>query len=90
MFVARSTYRHRRTTDAAALLPILGALLFVLPLLWLGNDGGAARTSHVMIYIFVVWAVLVILSAVIARNLRADPEAREDDDDADGEDVRRG
>ncbi|WP_324753626.1 hypothetical protein [Roseovarius sp. Pro17] len=90
MFVARSTYRHRRMIDAAALLPILGALLFVLPLLWLGAGGAAPRTSHVMIYIFAVWAVLVILSAAITRNLRAVPEARDDDDDADGEDVRQG
>lgn len=84
VFVAHATYRHRRMRDAAALLPILGALLFALPLLWLGQNGGAARTSHVMIYVFAVWAGLVILSAVITRILGSGeaPQSATDDEGA--------
>ena len=94
VFVARSTYRQRRMIDAAGMLPVLGALLFALPLLWPGGQeaGGAAQgimgddmsapdaalTSHVMIYVFVVWAGLVILSALITRGLRARQGAPED------------
>lgn len=95
LFVARSTYRQRRMIDAAGLLPILGALLFALPLLWLGDgtpegqggQGAGARTSHVMIYVFVVWGGLTILSAVITRGLHSvagagdgDPPKHEDPD----------
>lgn len=71
LFVAREAYRRRRMIDAAGLLPILGALLFVLPLLWVGAGGGAPRTSHVMLYLFAVWGGLVVLSALVTRSLGA-------------------
>ena len=92
VFVARATYRHRRMMDAAALLPIMGALLFALPLLWMGPGGGAARTSHVMIYVFAVWAGLVILSAVVTRKLNAGTAPRSSaggDDSQDGAEESR-
>lgn len=72
MFVGRRTYRRRRMADAAALLPVLGALLLLMPLLWTGGPEGA-RTSTVMIYLFVVWGGLAVLSAVVSRHLRPDP-----------------
>ncbi|MFX0546993.1 hypothetical protein ACEWPL_015755 [Roseovarius sp. S1116L3] len=90
VFVAHGTYRQRRMVDAAGLLPILGAVLFALPLLWLGQAGGAARTSHVMIYVFAVWAGLAILSALITRSLRAAPDTSEDDVPAADRDTRGG
>ncbi|WP_238987534.1 hypothetical protein [Roseovarius dicentrarchi] len=80
-FVARGTYRRRRLIDAAGLLPILGALLFLVPLLWVGaQEGAAPRTSHVLLYLFAVWALLVVLSALVSRGLGAsgDVAARED------------
>lgn len=80
VIVARAAYRHRRMIYAAALFPIAGAILLVLPLLWERPDGGAARTSHVLIYVFTVWTLLVILSAAITRGLgigaRTGAEAR--------------
>ncbi|MFD0858946.1 hypothetical protein [Roseovarius aquimarinus] len=78
VFVARGTYRQRRMIDAAGLLPVLGAILFALPLLWLGADGTAPRTSHVMIYLFVVWGALAFLSARITRGLRSDDDPEEE------------
>ncbi|MFX0542618.1 hypothetical protein ACEWPM_012905 [Roseovarius sp. S4756] len=90
VFVAHDTYRQRRMVDAAGLLPTLGAVLFALPLLWLGQAGDAARTSYVMIYVFAVWAGLVILSALITRSLRASPDASEDDAPAADHDPRGG
>ncbi len=79
-FVARGTYRRRRMIDAAGLLPVLGALLFALPLLWLGAGGGAPRTSHVMLYLFAVWALLVVLSALVTRGLGTSGDAAPDED----------
>lgn len=72
--------------DAAGMLPILGALLFALPRLWVGTEGGAPRTSHVLVYLFAVWALLVMLSALITRSLGAGGDARpgEGADDAPG------
>jgi hypothetical protein len=83
MFFGRSAYRRRRMADAAALLPVLGAFMMILPLLWAGNTAeGAlgARTSAVMIYLFGVWAGLSVLSAFVSRYLHADPSERGADD----------
>lgn len=37
LFLARADYRRRRLRDAARLLPVVGALLMLLPLLWQGQ-----------------------------------------------------
>ena len=64
VFLERQTYRRRRLMDAARLLPVLGALLFAVPLLWpAANDAGGAApvpTSRAIRYIFVVWALLIL------------------------------
>ncbi|HEY9038117.1 MAG TPA: hypothetical protein VIN05_04150 [Roseovarius sp.] len=83
-FVARAAYRRRRMIDAAGLLPILGALLFALPLLWTGALGAAPRTSHVLLYLFAVWALLVILSALVTRGLGAGGDAAPGQSEAPG------
>ncbi|MCZ4352979.1 hypothetical protein O4H61_10685 [Roseovarius aestuarii] len=72
IFVGRRTYRRRRMADAAALLPVLGTLLLLMPLLWAGGQDGA-RTSDVMIYLFCVWGGLGVLSGVVSRYLRPEP-----------------
>jgi len=61
----REGYRRRRAQDAARLLPILGAFLVLLPVLW---GGGGTRSG--IIYIFVVWLGLIIVAAVLARVLQ--------------------
>ncbi len=42
LFLARHGYRRRRIMDAARVLPVLGAFLFFVPLLWTGEGGGEA------------------------------------------------
>lgn len=55
--------------DAARLLPFLGTFLFLLPVLW-GHDGGGARsTASDAIYLFVAWAGLIVAAFVISRAL---------------------
>jgi len=68
VFLERHTYRRRRMKDAATLLPLLGAALISIPLLWLGE----ARTANVMLYLFGVWVLLAVLSALISRHLHTD------------------
>jgi len=64
VFLERQSYRRRRLMDTARLLPVLGALLFAVPLLWPGTgDDGAAMplpTSRAILYIFLVWALLIL------------------------------
>ena len=64
VFLARSGYKRRRAMDAARILPLLGGLLFMLPVL--GASGG---TRAVGLYLFIVWAVLVLLAAGLSRLL---------------------
>ncbi|WP_421703403.1 hypothetical protein [Aliiroseovarius sp.] len=75
LFLARQTYRRRRVADAARLLPLLGVLLFMLPLLGAAGagDGGAetGQTSAGGIYIFAVWAGLILAAALLSRPLSA-------------------
>jgi len=91
VFVQRRTYRRRRTADGARMLPILGAILFAIPLLWRGGGeagqpaadlAATARTAWVMGYLFVVWLGLVVLSGVVSRFLRPEDDDPDDDPDA--------
>ncbi|MBT8425507.1 MAG: hypothetical protein KJO67_11065 [Silicimonas sp.] len=78
LFLERQTYRRRRLGDAAKLLPILGGVLFLLPILWLDT----ARTAAGVVYLFTVWGLLIVVVAVLSRALAvAEPgsgEATED------------
>ena len=69
VYLERRTYRRRRIMDAARLLPILGLLLFLVPLFWAPDPAQPAATSRGMIYIFVVWAALIVAAAWISRHL---------------------
>ena len=75
VFLERRTYRRRRMADAARLLPVAGAVLFLLPLLWTGQDDTPTHTTRVMFFVFGVWIVLAVVSALISRGLTA--EAKE-------------
>lgn len=74
LFVARSTYRRRRLRDAARMLPVLGAVLMLLPMLW-GNpsDTGGRNTAVDGIYLFAIWAGLIIAAWLMAPGLGPDP-----------------
>lgn len=69
-FLERSVYRRRRLIDAIKLLPVLGACLFLLPALILGGEAGS--TALRLVYFFFMWIVLIMLCAVLVRNLPAD------------------
>ena len=78
VFLQREFYRARRRADAARLLPILGACLFALPLLWRG-EGGEVSTSRAMLYLFGVWALLIIAAGLLSRRL-GEPRERDEGD----------
>lgn len=76
LFLERQSYRRRRLMDAARLLPLLGAALLALPLLWPDDsaEGGGVPLSAAILYIFACWAVLILISVVFgfaARRLAA-------------------
>ncbi|QYZ70834.1 hypothetical protein [Neotabrizicola shimadae] len=83
LFLARASYRRRRLIDAARLLPLAGAFLFLLPVLWAPSDlpAGVGRdTAMDGLYLFAAWALLILAAALMAPGLSADPP--QDDPDA--------
>ncbi len=79
LFLARAPYRRRRLRDAARLLPVFGALLLILPLLW-SSGVDAQLTSADVIYFFGLWAVLIVVAAAFAPGLRAGDLTDEEED----------
>ncbi|MDW3225534.1 MAG: hypothetical protein R8G34_22015 [Paracoccaceae bacterium] len=77
LFLERSGYRQRRVMDAVRLLAILGAGLWMLPLLWPSAQVGAPEAvplSRALSYVFGVWAALIAAAYLLARQLRRIPE----------------
>jgi len=74
VYLERRTYRQRRLRDAARLLPILGVLLFIVPLLWTRDATGAASTGYGFAYIFAVWAGLIVVAGWLSHRLDAPEE----------------
>mgnify|MGYP001635388592 CR=1 FL=1 len=71
--------------DAARVLPVLGAVLFALPVIWSGNPFRAGSTAGGGLYLFAVWAGLILGAALISRRLgrigaAETPPAEEDED----------
>lgn len=69
LFVARDAYRRRRLADAARLWPLLGLFLFLLPMLWNGQDGRVLQTAYGGLYLFAVWSGLILGAFLLARRL---------------------
>lgn len=82
VFLERQSYRRRRLMDAARLLPILGAALFAVPLLWPSVGAPESVPTSVAIrYVFGVWAGLIVISVLFGIAARrwsgGDPQGTE-------------
>ncbi len=84
LFVARRSYQMRRMRDAARLMPFVGGFLFSLLLLW-EPASGPRDLARDAIYLFLVWAGLILFTAFLARRLSGDPAA--DDPAGSGDDA---
>ncbi|WP_146587244.1 hypothetical protein [Puniceibacterium confluentis] len=69
LFLHRDSYRRRRIMDAARFLPVLGLLLWSVPLLWSAAPEGAVSSSAALTYIFGVWAILALAAFVLSLYL---------------------
>ncbi len=71
VFLERRSYRRRRMQDAQRLLPVLGMLLWMVPVLWPTRDEtGHVTMSAAIYYVFGVWCVLIGLSFGLWRGLK--------------------
>lgn len=73
LFVPPGTYRRRRLMDAARMLPALAAVLMLLPLLWGDPQGAGRSTSTDGLYLFVLWAGLILAARLLAGRLQDAP-----------------
>lgn len=71
IFLERRSYRKRRMIDAIRLLPLLGLLLWMLPLIWpvpSGEEGSdVISTSVALRYLFGVWIAMVLFGWLLWR-----------------------
>ena len=75
VFLERASYRQRRMRDAARMMPVVGILLWTIPLLWPRASPDAPTSAFTMLYFFGVWVVLILLSALLSYLLRrGEPE----------------
>ena len=81
LFLPRARCRRRRLRDAARLLPLFGAFLLLLPVLWSPATTTVRDTAPDGIYLFVVWAGLIVVAGLLSRHLRADDAGPADADD---------
>lgn len=80
VFLPARGYRRRRLHDAARLVPVFGVVLFLLPVLWSPSPTEVRDTAPDAIYLFVVWAGLIGVAALLSRGLAA-PAPKSSDDD---------
>jgi len=67
---AANAARGQRVTDSALILPCVGMILFLLPIMWLRSSevapAAGIATSTALIYLFVVWAMLICCALGLA------------------------
>ncbi len=69
-FLDRRSYRRKRLIDAARLLPLMAAVLLLMPLPLefapTPAQGGAVALG---LYLFILWLVLILAAALMSRPL---------------------
>jgi len=71
-YLARRSYRQRRLRDAARMLPLLGAILWLLPL-----AATSPRTGVTGLYLFGVWGILILLAGMLASRMSSEVDPGE-------------
>jgi formate hydrogenlyase subunit 4 len=85
VFLQRQSYRRRRAMDALRLLPVLGMLLFAVPMLWPEAEEGTVPTSVALVYIFSAWGALIVIAALFSAFLRREDVVQSAPEEEEGE-----
>ena len=78
VFLEKRSYRRRRVVDGLRIMPILGAWLFLVPVLWPAGEG-APFMSRVLIYVFGAWMLLILASYILVAIQKRLGRLREDE-----------
>jgi hypothetical protein len=81
LFLKRQSYRRRRLRDLSRLLPVIGAVLLLLPILWSPGTTARPDTAQDGIFLFVVWTGLVLVAALLAPAVGTTADVDEAEDD---------
>ncbi|MBO9467018.1 hypothetical protein J7443_17370 [Tropicibacter sp. R15_0] len=79
LFVERQTYRRRRLVDGARALPVLGLVLWLVPLLWAVPESKTHASSG-LIYIFAVWIGLPLVAGILIQIMKIRPRVPRNDE----------
>lgn len=72
LFLERRGYTQRRIVDGARLLPIVGLVLFMVPLIWpQSGEANAVTTSVSSVYVFLIWFALIVTGGLLAHRINA-------------------
>lgn len=77
LFLGRPAYRRRRLAEATRLVPVLFAVLAVIPPIWLPQYFSYARGA---VWLATCWALAIAATALLHRALGH--RSAEDEDDA--------
>ena len=80
VFLEKASYRQRRLRDTLRMLPVLGVILWLMPLLWESGGAEASRTVMAVKYVFGVWMFLIVFAGGLAFFGRKDATADADED----------
>ena len=87
LFLEKAHYRRSRAMDAARILPVVGFVLLLLPILWTGN--ASIGITQAAVFIFGLWGVMIAGAMVLSRLLRDPPTTRARDTRPSGTDDPR-
>lgn len=67
--LAERALGRRKREDAAFVVPLVGVTLLVSPILNIFSDGTVAGLPASYVYLFAVWAGLILVTRSLARRL---------------------
>jgi len=76
LFLGRTAYRKRRLGDAIRILPVVFAVLAVLPPMWLPQYFSYARGA---VWLAASWALTIAATAALHHAIGRDKTEEEDD-----------
>jgi hypothetical protein len=67
VFLERQSYRRRRVMDAIKMLPFVGLVIWMVPVLWPQPDqtGAGIETGVALRYLFGGWIAMVCVGCVL-------------------------
>ncbi|MGB0959106.1 MAG: hypothetical protein ACPGVK_02555 [Halocynthiibacter sp.] len=74
----RLSQTAQKWVDAARVLPVVGTMLMVFPVLRFSGRPENDGTASGMLYLFAVWVVLIVLSCILSSKMRSRSQDQSD------------